>query len=154
MKRHFMAASILLLFTVLCLAQGGSKKKGESEENPSRITITIGIGRPSGSNCAPAKSFCLIISLTCANARAIRPEREVKGTARLSGSEMVLELTSALPEKMDAIKLDEDLTLDECTSRALGFSSLAVSKGQYRIEPQGKFGRIAVKTRGQRLATK
>ncbi|MEW6206951.1 MAG: hypothetical protein AB1631_01190 [Acidobacteriota bacterium] len=154
MKKHFLAASTLLVFVALCFAQGGPQKKAQSEGDAQRgITITIGLGRPSGNDCVSSKGFCIIISLRCASGdRKQKPEREVKGLARARGDQMAMELSSALPAGFNEITLDQDLALDDCTSRALGFSSLTVLKGRYSVGQGGKFGTIAVKTKGRPLS--
>jgi hypothetical protein len=56
---------------------------------------------------------------------------------------MSLSFNGELPEKADSLPIDEDIVLDSATSKALGFKTVTVLKGNYKIN----------RNRGNKLGT-
>jgi hypothetical protein len=69
--------------------------------------------------------------------------RTVKGNAQVQGRTMSLSFNGELPEKADSLPIDEDIVLDSATSKALGFKTVTVLKGNYKIN----------RNRGNKLGT-
>ena len=56
-----------------------------------------------------------------------------------------IEMRSALPEKASVVPVAENIILDAATSKALGFKSVTVLRGEYKIDySKNKLGSIAV----------
>ncbi len=74
-----------------------------------------------------------------------RTDRTVDAVASFAADTITIDLTSVRPEGGDTITVDEDIPLDECESRSLGFESLTILAGEYPIDYRAhRLGRITV----------
>jgi hypothetical protein len=65
---------------------------------------------------------------------------------------LTLELTAEPPDRVERLPIDDDLVLDKCTSNRLGYGSVTVLKGQYRVSYDGsKYGKLSLKYKAQPL---
>jgi hypothetical protein len=90
------------------------------------ITVTINVGRRSR-GCTGFGICDIIISTSSA-------ERAVPGVATMHDGMLDLDLLGTAPDHGDLLTLDEDVVLDDATSRALGYQQVTVRKGEYRVD--------------------
>ncbi|HXG94663.1 MAG TPA: hypothetical protein VNN73_20140 [Blastocatellia bacterium] len=56
-----------------------------------------------------------------------------------------IEMKTALPEKASVLPVAENVTLDAATSKALGFKSITILKGEYKIDySKNRLGSVAL----------
>jgi hypothetical protein len=115
------------------------------------IGITIYIGR---TGCSPGMGICRIVIDLRQSDRPAGPSKEsAEASATIQDGKLRLDLSRPMPGKGDAIPVDEDITLDPRTAKALGFESVTVLKGEYQIDRRAsKFGtlELAVRTTASR----
>jgi hypothetical protein len=111
---------------------------------PIKVAVVFDIGRKKF-DCTKA-GICKI----SIEASATSAKRPVKANAEISGRALVAVLEGPLPEKGNLLPIDEDIVLDEETAKALGFKTVTVLKGSYKLTTSktDKFGtvRLNVKT--------
>jgi hypothetical protein len=109
-----------------------------------KIAVVFDIGRKKF-DCTKA-GICKI----SIEASATSAKRPVKANAEIRGSALEAVLEGPLPEKGNLLPIDEDIVLDEETAKALGFKTVTVLKGNYKLTTSktDKFGtvRLNVKT--------
>jgi hypothetical protein len=129
-----------------------SRKSGPPDPPARQIKITIGFG---DRECnPPPRRFCIVIELKCMKeARTSLPQNTAEATVRVVKNQLQLEFSTPPPAGLETITLDEDLSVDECTSRELGYRTLALTKGAYRMQPGGtRFGTLVVNMKGSPLS--
>jgi len=111
---------------------------------PIKIGVVFDIGRKKF-RCERAGICTITIEASATSAK-----RPVKATAEITGRALVAVLEGPLPEKGNLLPIDENIVLDEQTAKALGFKTVTVLKGNYRLTTSktDKFGtvRLNVKT--------
>jgi hypothetical protein len=86
------------------------------------------------------------------DARQIPSERKVEADATIEMNRITLELTTASPERAGQIVIDEDIPLSKCSCQLLGYSSITILQGTYRVSYEGsKFGRIILRVKSKPL---
>lgn len=86
------------------------------------------------------------------DARQLSSERKVEADATIEMNRITLELTTASPERANEIVIDEDIPLSKCSCQLLGYSSITILKGTYRVSHEGsKFGKIILKVKSTPL---
>ncbi|HVZ37852.1 MAG TPA: hypothetical protein VHI13_01115, partial [Candidatus Kapabacteria bacterium] len=91
------------------------------------ITINVDIGRKS-KDCRGFGicSITIEINLDLAS--------RVPAVGTLNGNTLHLDFASMLPEQGDALVIDEPITVDPATARALGAASLVIPAGTYHVD--------------------
>ena len=111
---------------------------------PIKIAVVFDIGRKKF-DCTRAGVCKISIEASATSAK-----RPVKANAEITGRALVAVLEGPLPEKGNLLPIDENIVLDEETAKALGFKTVTVLKGNYRLTTSktDKFGtvRLNVKT--------
>jgi len=114
---------------------------------PIPITIHVDIGRKRF-DCTRAGICGITVGADVSLGSARSSRRTVKGTAEVAGRQMAISFGSELPEKGELLPIDEDIILDEETAKALGFKTVTVLKGEYRINRRGnKLGVVSLNVR-------
>jgi uncharacterized protein YdeI (BOF family) len=129
-------------------------------DNPPDLSITIYFGK---ARCAPGFGICRI-DIGAAGEREValggpdtstraRPRtgqasasvEQDKTARRLENQLYRIEMRTELPEKGSVIPVAENITLDAATAKALGFKSVTVLRGEYKIDySKNKLGSVVV----------
>ncbi|MBS1914493.1 MAG: T9SS type A sorting domain-containing protein [Bacteroidetes bacterium] len=91
------------------------------------ITINVDIGRKSR-DCKGFGICSITIEID------IDLSSRVPAVSTLNGNTLHLDFASKLPEQGDALVIDEPITVDSATARALGAAGLVVLPGTYRVD--------------------
>ena len=115
------------------------------------ITITIYIGKPPS---CQGWGFCKI-SIGWGATAAPEPKgddsarraerRKCRASASIKDNKMFIEMETALGERAASVPIDQDLALDAATARGVGFKSVIVKKGDYKIDySKNKLGSLVL----------
>lgn len=121
-----------------------------------RIVIQWGTKRIAG---CPGNGICIFKTdpgprCPLFNFAVIPVNRRVEAIGTLEKNRIILELTSAPPERAKRISVDEDIALDDCSCRALGYSSITILKGNYKMSyTETKFGKVVLKVKSRPLSS-
>jgi hypothetical protein len=70
--------------------------------------------------------------------------------ARTAGTNLRIEMSTAVPNKASSLPVDEDVVLDAETSKSFGYRSVTVIRGEYKIDyTKNKFGTVVVKVKAE-----
>jgi hypothetical protein len=109
-----------------------------------KIAVVFDIGRKKF-DCTRA-GICKI----SIEASATSAKRPVKANAEIRGRVLEAVLEGPLPEKGNLLPIDENIVLDDETAKALGFKTVTVLRGSYKLtrSKTNEFGtvRLNVKT--------
>ncbi|HTG18287.1 MAG TPA: hypothetical protein VK747_23800 [Blastocatellia bacterium] len=94
---------------------------------PIKIAVVFDIGRKKF-DCTRAGVCKISIEASAASAK-----RPVKANAEITGRSLQAVFEGPLPEKGNLLPIDENIVLDEETAKALGFKTVTVLKGNYRL---------------------
>jgi hypothetical protein len=108
-----------------------------------KIVVVFDIGRKKF-DCTKA-GICKI----SIEASATSAKRPVKANAEITGRFLEAVLEGPLPEKGNLLPIDEDIVLDEETAKALGFKTVTVLKGNYKLtrSKPDDFGTVRLKVK-------
>jgi hypothetical protein len=133
-------------------------------DNPQALSITIYFGK---ARCAPGFGICRIdigaagerfeVALghpdTATRARprtgqasvSVEQDKTAKGENVRVRYFMGIIMKTALPENGSVLPISENITLDAATAKALGFKSVTVLRGEYKIDySKNKLGSVVV----------
>ena len=120
------------------------------------ITIEVTIGRAS-EGCARFGICKIKIGASAAapapsaGDAARKAKESIHGAATLQGDKLLVDFKSALPQRAASIPIDEDIPLDAAAAKALGFKSVTVRRGDYKIDySRNRAGRIALNIEARR----
>ncbi|HEY7546596.1 MAG TPA: hypothetical protein VID27_17025 [Blastocatellia bacterium] len=141
MKRKFALVATLALALSLPLAL-------PPQSEAAAITITIYFGKP---RACDGWGFCKIeIGWRAAKESPTGGERRAavrksRASGVLKGDKLYVDFSSELPERNPSVPISENLMLDASASRELGFKSVVVLKGDYKIDyEKNKFGSVVL----------
>jgi hypothetical protein len=72
--------------------------------------------------------------------------RTVQASGEIRGDTMTISFKGKLPEGSDSYPIDHHIVLDDGTSKALGFKSVTILKGEYRLNRGGNTLNVKVRT--------
>jgi hypothetical protein len=134
-------------------AEGGNPQKGTTPTGSVNFWITGGHG-----HWCRGYGICFIKShdsgpTGCEGAR-VKPEGDnvYEGVGSIDKKFLTLEFTTGPAERHESLPIDDDIVLDKCTSNSLGYGSVTVLKGTYRVSYDGsKYGKVSLRYKAQPL---
>ncbi|HLG15490.1 MAG TPA: hypothetical protein VJH03_13460 [Blastocatellia bacterium] len=87
-----------------------------------------------------------LCKVTIGVARMKAPDpKAVPAKAEVRGDKMAVTFDGAVPPGGDVLPVSEDMILDAAVARGLGFKTVTILKGDYRIERAGsRFGSVVL----------
>jgi hypothetical protein len=143
---HSNPLRVLLPFALLLILLPSALPLSSAAAN---ISITIYFGKPQ--SCAGFGICRIIIGRAQAdtapsenNTERARP-RSGRASAAIRDNKLFINLEDRLPERASVMPVSENVTLDSATSKALGYKSVTVLRGEYGIDySKNRFGSVAV----------
>jgi hypothetical protein len=72
--------------------------------------------------------------------------RTVQASGEINGNTMTINFRGKLPEGSDNYPIDHDIVLDQSISKALGFKTVTILKGEYRLNRGANTLNVRVRT--------